>query len=177
MYTSSTSASSTGSPSPTPPQGSNSNAGAIAGGVVGALAVVSIAVVAIFYLRRRSRVPSAGSAGFGAFQSHMDEVPRPLSDGGTVGPSSPSIMTKFSVRVSRSPRCTFLSSWTTVLFQYTRDVPNDQSTFQWYAGPHSVDVPRPGSVSSHIGSGSNLTHIRTSLPQTRGYHGLPMPSE
>jgi hypothetical protein len=153
VYTSSASASSTGSPSPTPPpKGSSSNAGAIAGGVVGGLAVVSIAIAAIFYLRRRSRASSARSAGFDAFQPHMDEIPRPLSGGGTVGPSSPSIRTKFS------------------------DVPNDQTTFQWYAGPHSVDIPPPGTTSSHIGSGSNLANMQTSLPQTRRYHGLPMPS-
>jgi len=153
VYTSSASASSTGSPTPTaPPKGSSSNTGAIVGGVVGGVAVISIAVAAIFYLRQRSRAPSARSAGFDAFQPHMDEIPRPLSDGGTVGPSSPSIRTKFS------------------------DVPNDQTTLQWYAGPHSVDIPPPGTTSSHIGSGSNLANMQTSLPQTRRYHGLPMPS-
>jgi len=147
VYTSSASAS-TGSPSPTA-KGSRSKAGPIAGGVLGSIAIVSMAVAAIFYLRRRSRASSARSAGFGAFQPHMDGISGPLSDGGTAGPSSPSIRTKFS------------------------DVPNDQTMFQWYAGPHSVDNPPPGSPPSHIGPGGNLA---TSLPQTRGYHGLPMPS-
>ena len=115
VYTSSTS--STGSPTPTAsPKDSSSSTGPIVGGVVGSIAVVSIAVVAIFYLRRRSRAPSARSASFDAFQPYMDEIPRPsgpLSDRGTVGPSSPSIMTNFSVRVSRFPRCTFVSSCAT----------------------------------------------------------------
>jgi hypothetical protein len=111
VFTSSASASSTGSPPTTPPpNGSGSNTGAIVGGVVGGIAVVSIAVVAIFYLRQRSWAPSARSAGLDAFQPHMDEIPRPLSDRGTVGPSSPSIRTKFSVRVPRSSRCTYVSS-------------------------------------------------------------------
>ena len=176
MYTSSASASSTGSPTPTP-KGSSSNTGAIVGGIVGGVAVVSIAVALIFYLRQRSRASSARSAGFGVFQPHMNEIPQPLSDGGTVGPSSPSIRTKFSVRVSRSPHCTCVSSCATTLFPYTQDVPNDQTTFQWYAGPHSVDIPPQGTTtSSHVGSGSNLANMQTSLPQTRGYHGLPMPS-
>jgi hypothetical protein len=96
---------------------------------VGGIAVVSIAVAAIFYLRRRSRAPSARSAGFDTFQPYMDENPRPLSDGGgSVGLLSPSIRTKFSVRVSRSSRCTCVSSCATVLFPYTQDVPNDQTT-------------------------------------------------
>jgi hypothetical protein len=154
VYTSSASASSTASPITAPRKGSSSNTGAIVGGVVGGLAVVTTAVAMIFYLRQRSRAPSARSAGLDAFQPHMDGIARPLSDEGTVGPSSPSIRTKFS------------------------DVPDDQSTFQWYTGPHSVDQPPPGTpgTTSHIGSGSDLANMQTSIPQTRGYHGFPMPS-
>ena len=51
--------SSTSSTSPVP-AGHSPNSGAIAGGVVGGLAVISITVAAVFlYLRRRSRAPSA----------------------------------------------------------------------------------------------------------------------
>jgi hypothetical protein len=119
VYTSAISsagASSTGSPSLTAvPKGSSSNVGAIAGGVVGGIAMVSIVAGAIFYLRRRSRSSMALS----------------------------------------SP--------------YT---PNEQTTVQGYAGVHSVEPPASGSTSSHVGSGN----MHTSFPQTRRYHGLPMPA-
>jgi hypothetical protein len=157
-YTSSASASSTGSPSTAPPKGSSSNAGldagAIAGGIVGGIAFVSLAVAAIFYLRLRSWAPSTRSIGFDAVQPHMNEIPRPGSNGvTTVRPSS-----------------------MTSSISYTQDVPKDQTTFQWYAGPHLVDIGRPGSTPSHIGSGSNLVNTQTSLSQTVGYHGFPIPS-
>jgi hypothetical protein len=107
--------SSTGTPSgsfPTTPKGNCSNAGAIVGGIVGGkfTAVVSIAAAAIFYLQRRSCTPSARFACFDACQPRMAEIPPSLSDGGTVGPSSPFILTKFSVCVSRSSCCTCVSS-------------------------------------------------------------------
>jgi hypothetical protein len=135
---------------------------------VGGIAIVSIAVAAIFYLRRRSRASSARSAGFGAFQPRMDGISGPLSDGGTVGLSSPSIRTKFSVRVSRSLRCimcphvlppyfrtprtcrmTKLRSsgtlvhtrWTTVL----QDLHHRTSDQEAICRPH---FPRPGNITA-----------------------------
>ena len=85
VYTSFASASSTDYPIPI---AGAPNPGAILGGLVGGLAVVSIGVAAIFYLRRRLRASSARSAGTDAFQPHMDEIPRTPSDGETVGSSS-----------------------------------------------------------------------------------------
>jgi hypothetical protein len=63
-----------------------SNARAIAGGVVGGIAVITICVVAVvFFLRRRHSQPSsATSAGNGASNSHKDQVLRPFLDRRTV---------------------------------------------------------------------------------------------
>ena len=41
--------------------GGNSKVGAIAGGIAGGVAAVAIVIAAIFYLRRRSQAPSAGT--------------------------------------------------------------------------------------------------------------------
>jgi hypothetical protein len=67
----SSSASPTNSPTPLPPSGS-SNTGAIAGGVIGGVAMVSIAVIAIFYLRGRR--PPVASTGDGATQPMRSQV-------------------------------------------------------------------------------------------------------
>jgi hypothetical protein len=75
--------SSTGSPTPLP-RGRSSDTGAIAGGVAGGIAAITIVIVAIFYLRRRSQATSAVSAGFGASQSQQslsDESVPPSSSG------------------------------------------------------------------------------------------------
>jgi hypothetical protein len=85
------------------PQDYGLNAGATAGGV-GGVAVVSTAVVVIFYLRRRPEVPSPRSVSFYAHRLHMGEILRPLSDGGTVSPLSLSITTKFSAQCTCRPR-------------------------------------------------------------------------
>jgi hypothetical protein len=75
------------------PSGSkrSSNVGAIAGGVVGGIAVVSVLVAAIFFFlrRRRSRASSAASADDVALNPHMGQVQRPVSDDGTVTASFP----------------------------------------------------------------------------------------
>jgi hypothetical protein len=149
VYTSSAGATSTASPT----SHSVNHAGPIAGGVVASIAIVSIIAAAIFLRRRRSRAALSDRSTmiFDSFRPHMDEIQRPMSDGGTVGPSS------------MAPS-----------FPYAQDAltPNRGETpFQGYTGVHSVDgpPPAPGSASSHVGSG-------TSLPQTRTYRGLPMPS-
>ena len=108
VYTSSASASSSGSPSLTPSKGRSSSAGPIASGVVGGIAVFSIAVAAIIYLLRHSKAQSARPAVFDGFQTHKDEIPRPLSDEGMVERSSPSVRIKFSVRYFSSPALHFV---------------------------------------------------------------------
>jgi hypothetical protein len=82
---------------------------------VGGVAVVTIAIAMIFYLRQRSRAPSARSADLDAFQPHMDGIARPLSDGGTVAPSSSSgspVTMRFYVRILPilAPRVALVSS-------------------------------------------------------------------
>ncbi|KAF8491360.1 hypothetical protein F5888DRAFT_1060208 [Russula emetica] len=99
--------------SPTTPilVGHSSNSGAIAGGVVGGIAAISITVATVsLYLRRRPRAPSAAFDGAGAshWQPHMDDTSGPLSDGGTAAPSSLSgspVTMRFYVRILRlAPR-------------------------------------------------------------------------
>ncbi|KAI0246199.1 hypothetical protein BJV78DRAFT_1286663 [Lactifluus subvellereus] len=77
-------------PSPTPTRSSSSNAGATAGGIVGGVAAIAIAGLAIFFWLRRKRpqAPFAASVADGAAQSLMGEVRPPGSDDGTYGPSS-----------------------------------------------------------------------------------------
>ena len=86
--------------------GHSSNSGAIAGGVVGGIAVISIVVAAVFlYLRRRPRAPSAEFVGTGTSQSPIHDTSRPLSDGGTVASSSLSgspLAMRFYVRILAS---------------------------------------------------------------------------
>jgi hypothetical protein len=76
----SSSASPTNSPTPLPPGGS-SNTGAIVGGVIGGVAAISIAVVAIFLYRRRRH--SRAAPGVGASQSPTDDIIKPLTVEGT----------------------------------------------------------------------------------------------
>ncbi len=81
---------------------------------------------------------------------------------------------KFYVCIRSASR--FIVSCATVLFPYTRDRPDDQTTFQGYAGSDPVDIPPQRPASSYIGHGNNPANMQTSLPHTRGYDGLPVPS-
>ena len=56
-----------------------SSVGAIAGGIVGGIAAVSIVAAALFFYRRRSMVAPTASAGDGVFDPHMDQVQWPIS--------------------------------------------------------------------------------------------------
>jgi len=96
----------TGSSSPTstsPPSQHSSNVGAIAGGVVGGVAAISIAAAAIFfYLRRQHpKAPPASYITDVASQPPMDEVRQPLSQEGAFPPtsSSPGSPMRLYVRV------------------------------------------------------------------------------
>ncbi|KAH9970053.1 hypothetical protein BJV74DRAFT_867515 [Russula compacta] len=141
------------SPSATPGASSNggsssSNAGAIAGGVVGGITAVSIAGVAVFYLRQR-RLKTASTPLTTQFQ--MDQVPQPLplSDNGTFAPSSD----------PESPMA--------LMKLYD---PSDPTTFPGHQGVRP-DIPASVPLSPHSGSGNTLATMHTSWPP--GYHGLP----
>jgi hypothetical protein len=83
----------------------------------------------------------------------MNEISRPISDGTAVGPSSMAP----SIGIS-----------------YTQGVLDDQTTFWGYAGLPSVDS-LPGSTLSHVGSGSNLANMQTSLSPDQGMSWLEAP--
>ncbi|KAF8465585.1 hypothetical protein DFH94DRAFT_782747 [Russula ochroleuca] len=151
--------SSSTTPAPTH-TGSSSNAGAIAGGVVGGVAAISIAVAAIFFFLRRQQpqAPSAAVPGVGPFQPPMDEIQRPLTDNETY-----TAYTASSVPASSLPG-------TPVVPMRLYD-PSDPTTFPGYQGiPQSPATPE-GALPSHSGTGNSLATMQTSGPQ--GYHGLP----
>jgi len=90
VFSGSSSTAFTGTSTPT----SSSNAGAIAGGVIGGIAFISIAALAVFYFLRRQRrkTPSVTYPVDGVPQPQMEEFQQPLSDDGTgtyVPPSAP----------------------------------------------------------------------------------------
>jgi hypothetical protein len=153
--------------------------GAIAGGVVGGVAAVSIAAVALFFFLRRQH-PKAPSSTYGVGgmpQPQMDEYRQPMSDDGTgtyVAPSAPGTPVtpmKLYVRifVPSSDLCSHVG-----FFSCAQD-PNDPSTFPGYrqSGPGS-DVTTPPPFSPYnTGAGNTLANMQTSSPGTAGYHGLP----
>ena len=167
------------------PLGHSLNPGAIAGGVIGGIAVISITIaVGFFYLRRGSRVPSAAFDvdGRGASQAHMDNTTPPLSDRKVNSTPSSSgsraTMMKVYVRIPPPPRCACVSSCTIVLFPHPQD-PDDPTTFPRYPGTQSLDMPPPGPTSSLTGLGGTLAAMQTSSQGSKGlakgYHGLPIP--
>ncbi|KAI0250841.1 hypothetical protein BJV78DRAFT_1154793 [Lactifluus subvellereus] len=135
-------------PSPTPTHRSSSNAGATAGGVIGGVAAIAVAGLAIFFWlrRKRSHAPSAASVADGAPQSLVGEVRPPGSDDGTHGPSS----------MPGTPA--------TPMKLYD---PNDPTTFPGFQGAGQVYTEVP--VAPY--SGNTQTNMQTSPPQ--GYHGFP----
>jgi hypothetical protein len=72
----------------------SSDAGAIAGGVVGGVAAISLLVAGLFFYRRRRSLlassvsVSPGDGSSNAF-SPMDQVPQPVSDHGALASSFP----------------------------------------------------------------------------------------
>jgi len=157
VFSGASSASASRTPTPTK---SSSNVGAIAGGVVGGVAAISIAVVAVFFFlrRQRAKAPSSTYAVGGMPQPQMDEYRQPLSDDGTgtyIPPSTPG---------------------TPVTSMKLYD-PSDPTTFPGYqpSGPGSdVTTPPPFSpYNTGAGAGNTLANMQTSAPGTPGYHGLP----
>ncbi|KAI0275680.1 hypothetical protein BGY98DRAFT_991461 [Russula aff. rugulosa BPL654] len=146
--TSSASASSSSTAPPTQPH-SGSHGGAIAGGVIGGIAV--IAVAAIFYLRRRRSHWQAASADVDASLL--------MPNDGTATTVTPQLL---------EPPLTMK------LYD-----PNDPTTFPGYrGGPQYLNIPSVSQISSpslRVGSGSTLFDVQTSVPNNRGYRGLPMP--
>jgi len=159
---------STANPTPTPTPKSNSNIGAIVGGVVGGVAVIALAAIAIvFFLRRRSSDAPAPAAPpiVGAFQPPMDEIQQPLTmdDGYTVSSSIPGTIGSSMPGTPVAPMRIY--------------DPNDPSTFPGYQAseyqgvPQTPAMPSQGPVPSLNGTGNSLATMQTSRPQ--GYHGLP----
>jgi hypothetical protein len=156
------------SSSSSPASKSSSNTGAIVGGVVGGVAVISLAAIAIFFFRRQRRpeapAPVAPSV-FGASQPPMDEVQQPLtmddryttsSFPGTIGSSIPGTPgATMRIYVSVSCRC---ASMCRVRSSYPFDTqdPNDPSTFPGYQGIPQTPASPQGTV-----------------PSFNGYQGVP----
>jgi len=154
--TSSSRPSSTGSPTSTngtngSSGGGSSNTGAIVGGVVGGIAAICIAVVAIIYQQRRSQPQPAVLAD--VVESKVLSSPPEAPEEGTTAPSS----------LSGSPAAMKLYD------------PNDPTTFPGYqADLHSPDIPSQVTMSSNIGSGNAVANAQTTQPHAGGYHGHPI---
>jgi len=95
-----------------PVGGHSSNAGAVAGGIIGGIAAISILVAALlFYLRRRrSLTPTVVFEGDGA--RHMDQVQLPISDQGILAETLPETMPPLTpyVNVFVPLNCDYVSS-------------------------------------------------------------------
>ncbi|KAI9436123.1 hypothetical protein F5148DRAFT_25456 [Russula earlei] len=139
---------------PTPsPTGSSSNTGAIAGGVVGGIAAISIAALAMFfYFRRRgTHEPSSTTAVGNSSQPYMGQIQPSLADEETVVPSS----------LPGTP--------VTPMKLYD---PNDPTTFPGYQPvAQTLGAPMQVPVAPYVGTGNTLANMQISRPQ--GYHGLP----
>ncbi|KAI0250839.1 hypothetical protein BJV78DRAFT_1282907 [Lactifluus subvellereus] len=133
--------------SPTPTHTHNSS-GAIAGGVVGGVAAIAVAGLAIFFWLRRKRPqdPSAAFVVDGVPQPLMGEVWPPGSNDGTHGPSS----------MPETPASPMM------LYD-----PNDPITFSGFQGAVQVHAEVP--VAPY--SGNTQANILTSPPPE--YHSLP----
>ncbi|KAI0275611.1 hypothetical protein BGY98DRAFT_48501 [Russula aff. rugulosa BPL654] len=158
--TSSTSSSST----PVPASGHSSNTGAIAGGVVGGLAAIIVAIASMFFCRRgrHSQTPAPTSIDErpSGFNSLMDQVPRSMSGPGTIASSMP----------DTDP---------SMLRFYD---PNDPTTFPNFQAPSPPPVYPRNSMESPSGpppfSGKSpyiVNPAPNSQGQAPGYGGLPEP--
>ncbi|KAI0250831.1 hypothetical protein BJV78DRAFT_1282904 [Lactifluus subvellereus] len=135
-------------PSPTPTHSSSSNVGATAGGVIGGVAAIAVAGLAILFWLRRKRSQGSSTAFVvdGAPQPLMGEVRPPGSDDGTYVPSS-------MPETPATPRKLY--------------DPNDPTTFPGFQGAGQLHTEVP--VAPY--GGNTLTKVQTSPPQ--GYHGFP----
>ncbi|KAF8497761.1 hypothetical protein F5888DRAFT_249657 [Russula emetica] len=135
-----------------PVGGHSSNAGAIAVGVIGGIATISILVAAVlFYLRRRrSLTPTIVFEGDAA--RYMDLVQLPVSDQGMLAETLPETMAP--------------------LKPYN---PDDRTTYPEY---YQVVQPPPTYISGQmppLSPNRSLYTVATPLsPQTQGYRGLPI---
>ena len=147
----------------------SSNAGAIAGGIVGSIAAISIFVAALFLYRRRRR-SLATSEGDGVFIVHMDQIQVPKSGQETVASYLPETTTPLMkpyvrVFVPSNSACTY-----SYVFLNPQN-PDDPTTYPEYQGaPNTRYSPSPTPSPNR-----NLYTI-ASIPNSpaQGYRGLPI---
>ena len=152
------------------------------GGVVAGIAVVAVAVLGFFYLRRRRTRPqyAAPPSSFGAdddpfvfsgeLQPQRGSIKPPSSDGHHTSSSVPASSMRMYVRVFVSPLRSVRAS--SCNFFLSSQNPNDPTTFPNLqaasytpsASPRAIYGPQPG-------TGNTLANMQVTRPQ--GYHGLP----
>lgn len=178
--TSTTTSSNTGTSTPVGPRpspgGHSSNAGAIAGGIIGSIAVISILVAGfLFYLRRRrSLAPTVVFEGDGA--PHVDQVQFPMSDQGvaaetfpeTMAPPKPYIYVCFHASQLRLFVLTCFLSF--LNFQN----PDDPTTYPEYQRVQSPPAYVSDQIPSLSPNRSVFTLAAPQSPQTQRYRGLPI---
>ncbi|KAI0280143.1 hypothetical protein BGY98DRAFT_372834 [Russula aff. rugulosa BPL654] len=144
-YSVSVSSSSASSTTPPTPSHSGSHAGTI-GGVLGSTGIISIAVAAILYLRRKRS--QAGSPDVDASQ--------PMLNNGTVAQPSP-----------RPPLTMKL---------YNPNDPTTFPGYHAGPRSLDIHPASQVTLPQRVGSGSTRLDMQTSQTHTRVYRGLPMPS-
>ncbi|KAI0275682.1 hypothetical protein BGY98DRAFT_991473 [Russula aff. rugulosa BPL654] len=126
---------------------SGSHAGAIAGGIIGGITIISITIAAIlFCIRRRSSQAASADVGASLLMPN---------DGTVMTVTQPSLGPPLTMRIYD---------------------PNDPTTFPRYqGGPQYPDIASVSQVPSQVGSRSTPLYMQTSVPNSSGYRGLPMP--
>jgi hypothetical protein len=156
-----------------PVKGHSSNGGAIAGGIIGGIAAISIVVTALlFYLRQRhSSSPVVVFEGDGA--RHMDQAQFPMSDQGVLAETLPETTAprKPYVYVFVPPKYDYVYS--RVFSFLNLQNPNDPTTYPVYQAVQ----PPPAYVSGQmppLSPNRSLYTVATPMtPQTQ-YRGLPI---
>ena len=174
--TGSTSPTSTGSPDS---KGKSSNTGPIVGGIVAGIAVVAIAVLGFFYLRRRrtrpqyAAPPSSFGAGDDLFgggpQPQRESIKGPSSDGHHTSSSVPTPPMRMYVRAFVPPLLSVCAS-SCNFFPSFQD-PNDPTTFPSLQTPYTPSASPRAIYGPQQDIGSTLVAMQVTRPH--GYHCLP----
>jgi hypothetical protein len=173
---STTTSSNTGTSTPVGSGGHSSNAGAIAGGIIGSIAVISILVAGLFFYlrRRRSLAPTVVFEGDGA--RHVDQVQFPMSDQGvlaetlpeTMAPPKPYVYVCF--HASQLRLCVLTCFLSFLNFQN----PDDPTTYPEYQRVQSPPAYVSDQIPSLSPNRSVFTLAAPQSPQTQRYRGLPI---